>query len=162
MAQSSTRSKTAGTSSNRNMDDAIARVRAAATAADAHKKRAGQRRIFNKDQISTHYPLAKRVRLGALLAVIIGVMIILFLPDNYFFHFLGFSAMFALFIIGVPNLILHTNGELSIGKLIGWCAIICFFGAMTSVSAGPTGNLWSWSPWMDQLHGGPTHVLPHK
>ena len=147
----------------RSMNDAINRARAAVSASDQHRTRAGYRRVFHHDAGMPKHADVQRIQRGAIIGMVVGMATLVLLPDAGFLHTVAFGAMFALILLGAPNLVLHNDGTIAPSKLVGWGVLFLFCGAMTSVAMGPTGNLWSWSPWMGQfIHGQPPTVAqPH-
>ena len=154
----------------RSMADAIARAKVAANRLD-RARAAGvaytptTRRVLFTDVKVPKHPHAKlvqRVTIGMLIAGTLGIIL---LPDVFLVHWLGFTCMFALLFIGVPNFLLQADGSFSPTKTAGWAAVLLLFGAMTATAAGDTGNLWSWAPWLQQFSVGahpPAHVAPLK
>jgi hypothetical protein len=157
MAQARTQKQpTNNNQQSRSMDDAIRRVRAATAAAEQHKAATRQNAIFHKDETISRDPRAKLVQRVAIASFVMGIAIIVFLPENFLTHMIAFSAMFALIFIGVPHLILRKDGAISPTRVVGWSFALFFLGAMTTVAAGPSGNLWDWAPWLSQFnHSGP-------
>lgn len=153
MTQHKTASGT-GPTRQPSMADAIARAKAAARAADGARTLAANGRVFHTDLRIPNHPDAHMVRRGAVISLVAGALAIILLPDTFMVHLIGFAAMFALLFICAPTFVLHADGSLARGKLLAWSAVLLFIGAMTAVAAGPTGNLWSWSPWMSQFSAG--------
>lgn len=141
--------------SSRSMDDAIARVKEAATAREQRLAGGRQRQIFHTDLRIPDHPHARAVRRAGSICLAVGAAIIIVLPGTLFLHTLAFALMFGLIFLVAPNITLRASGAISVTKLIGWCGVLLFLGAMTSVAAGTTGNLWSWAPWLQQFtnHG---------
>ncbi len=137
---------------NRNMDDAIARVKAAAQARDRARLHTTNQRLFHSDLVIPNHPHAVWVRRGGLIALATGSLLIILLPDILLIHSIAFALMFALIFAVAPTILLRSDGALSGTKLVAWSAALLFIGAMTSVAAGTTGNILSWSPWMSQFY----------
>ncbi len=147
----------------RSMDDAIRRARAAAASVDQRRAFRRQQRIFHLDVRVPNHPHAHMVRRWSIAALVAGALILVILPDVSILHALAFAGMFALILIVVPNFVLHRDGSLSPTKMTGWAAILLLCGAMTAVAMGPTGNLWSWAPWMSQFYNHTTPAThPHN
>jgi hypothetical protein len=117
------------------------------------------RRVLFNDVRTPKTPAAKMVQRVTVILAVIGALIIVFLPDVMPLHIIAFTAMFGIVFVGVPTLVLQSDGTLSRSKLALWCGIIVLFGAMTAIASGDNGTLWSWTPWAQQFSGGaPTHV----
>jgi hypothetical protein len=154
----------------RSMADAIARAKAAAARLDRARAagvaytRAEQRVMFGEAKIPDH-PHAKLVQCVTIGMLIAGTLMIVLLPDVFVLHTLAFALMFALLFIGVPHLLLQSNGALSPTKVTFWAGALLLIGAMTAMATGDMGNLWSWAPWFSQFAAGahpPHHVAtPH-
>lgn len=143
------------------MDDALRRAKAAAAAVDQQRDHIAKHRVFHSAVRTPDHPHVKIVRRGAIAVVVIGALMVAFLPDGMGFHMLGFAGMFAFFFIVVPNFLLHNDGSISISRLVGCGALLLLLGAMTATAVGPTGNLWSWSPWANQFYTTPAVAHPH-
>lgn len=154
----------------RSMADAIARTKVAAARLD-RARAAGvaysptMRRLLFTDARTPKHPHARMVQRVTLVLLIFGILAIIFLPDVFLVHWVGFTCMFALFFLAVPNFLLRDDGSFSPSKTVGWGAVLLLFGAMTATAAGDTGNLWSWAPWLQQFSVGahpPQHVTTPK
>ena len=143
------------------MDDALRRAKAAAAAMDQQRAHINKHRVFHDSVRTPDHPHVKLVRRGAIAAVIIGALMVAFLPDGLGLHMLGFAGMLTFFFIVVPNFLLREDGTLSLSRLVGCGALILLLGAMTATAVGPTGNLWSWSPWANQFYATPSAAQPH-
>ncbi len=161
------RASASGQQPPKSLDDAIARVKAA-TAERDRARASGElpfraaRLIFDRDVKIPHHPHARLVQRGAIIATVAGLLGLIILPDIFLTHMLAFAALFALVLIGVPNLVLQPSGAIAPAKFALWCGILLLCGALTTVATGTDGSLWDWAPWLQQFyqHGAST-APPH-